>query len=145
MEKVKELHSICVNAGFEGLIVRVDEGPYLLRHRSKYLLKYKDFLDEEFEIVGAETPETGKDAGTIIFVCRLKNVVLVKIKSDDGEITEEVVSTFRCRPRGTHEYRTKLYNNREDLVGKMLTVRFQDYTNEGIPRFPVGIVVRDYE
>jgi DNA ligase-1 len=27
----------------------------------------------------------------------------------------------------------------------MLTVRFQNLTNTGVPRFPIGLVVRDYE
>jgi DNA ligase-1 len=30
-------------------------------------------------------------------------------------------------------------------MGKMLTVRFQNLTNTGVPRFPIGLVVRDYE
>jgi hypothetical protein len=27
----------------------------------------------------------------------------------------------------------------------MLTVRYQELTHDGIPRFPVGITIRDYE
>ena len=33
----------------------------------------------------------------------------------------------------------------EDYVGKMLTVRYQERTDEGLLRFPVGIAIRDYE
>ena len=29
--------------------------------------------------------------------------------------------------------------------GKLLTVKFQELTSDGIPRFPVGISFRDYE
>jgi len=31
------------------------------------------------------------------------------------------------------------------LIGKRLTVTFQEYTEHGIPRFPVGKCIRDYE
>ena len=31
------------------------------------------------------------------------------------------------------------------FVGKMLTVRYQGMTNGDVPRFPVGVIVRDYE
>jgi DNA ligase-1 len=30
-------------------------------------------------------------------------------------------------------------------MGKMLTVRFQNLTDLDVPRFPVGVVIRDYE
>jgi len=30
-------------------------------------------------------------------------------------------------------------------VGKKLTVRFQEWSDAHIPRFPVGIAFRDYE
>ena len=52
---------------------------------------------------------------------------------------------FSCRPRGTHESRAELFKHGKEYVGKMLTVRFQELTADGIPRFPVGIAIRDYE
>ena len=33
----------------------------------------------------------------------------------------------------------------KEFIGKMLTVRFQELTDDGLPRFPVGIEFRDYE
>ena len=30
-------------------------------------------------------------------------------------------------------------------IGKKLTVRFQELTDDKVPRFPVGITFRDYE
>jgi hypothetical protein len=30
-------------------------------------------------------------------------------------------------------------------IGQQLTVRYQELTTDGIPRFPVGIAFRDYE
>jgi DNA ligase-1 len=53
--------------------------------------------------------------------------------------------TFHCRPRGSRESRSELFQNGADYIGKKLTVRFQELTDERIPRFPVGIAFRDYE
>lgn len=49
------------------------------------------------------------------------------------------------RPRGMWEQRKEWFDNGEAYVGKPLTVRYQELTQDGIPRFPVGIAVRDYE
>jgi len=38
-----------------------------------------------------------------------------------------------------------MLKNLDDLIGKKLTVRYQEKSEDGIPIFPVGIVVRDYE
>jgi DNA ligase-1 len=39
----------------------------------------------------------------------------------------------------------ELFQNGSEYVGKKLTIRFQELTDEGLPRFPVGIAFRDYE
>jgi DNA ligase-1 len=49
------------------------------------------------------------------------------------------------RPRGTHEDRADLFKDGDSYIGKKLTVRYQELTEDGIPRFPVGIAFRDYE
>ena len=95
--------------------------------QARRLLKMKEFQDEEFEIVGFYEGEGG-DKGLIIWRC----------KTEDGKL-------FGCRPHGTHEERAELFKHGKEYVGKMLTVRFQELTADGIPRFPVGIAVRDYE
>ena len=37
----------------------------------------------------------------------------------------------------------ELYDNGNKYIGSLLTVIFQEYTNDGIPRFPVGKGIRD--
>jgi len=108
-------------------VVRVAESPYLLNKRSSQCIKYKKMMTEEFEIVGAEEAE-GKDRGTPIWICETK----------DGD-------TFKARPKGTMESRRELWKNRGKLMGEMLTVQFQGLTQDGVPRFPVALAVRNYE
>ena len=113
--------------GFEGLILRNCNGIYEVNKRSYDLQKYKHFIDEEFDIIDF-TEGTGDEKGLIIFICETKS----------GK-------TFSVRPKGNHEYRKELFDNGDYLIGKKLTVMFQEYSGEGVPRFPVGITIRDYE
>jgi DNA ligase-1 len=125
--EVKGFHDRFVGEGYEGCMLRNAKGLYAVGHRSKELQKYKEFEDAEFEVVGFVEGD-GVEKGCVIWVC----------VTDDGK-------EFRCRPRGTHEERRSLLKVGGGYVGKKLTVRYQELTDEGLPRFPVGVAFRDYE
>tara|TARA_Y100000389_G_scaffold204501_1_gene257465 strand:+ start:1483 stop:2613 length:1131 start_codon:yes stop_codon:yes gene_type:complete len=125
--QIHEAQRKFVEEGYEGAMVRNLKGAYAIGKRSPDLQKVKTFLDGEYEIVGF-SEATGNDAGTVIWEC----------KTPEG-------LTFRVRPRGTREARAEQYQNGNDYIGKQLTVRYQELTDDGVPRFPVGITIRDYE
>ena len=125
-EAIKELHARYVAEGFEGLMLRNKTGLYK-NSRAVDLQKFKEFFDGEFKIVGYKEGE-GLEAGCVIWVCEAENGL-----------------QFACRPRGTREERVELYSNGDKYVGKKLTVRYQEMTDSNVPRFPVGIAIRDYE
>jgi DNA ligase-1 len=125
-KEVQLKHDDYAEQGYEGIMIRDFKGLYKLAERSNHLLKFKAFQTEEYKIVGAEEGK-GRDAGTVIWIC----------SSDAGE--------FSVRPKGTVEDRTKWLRNKNKYIGKPLTVQFQNLTNGGIPRFPVGLAIRDYE
>jgi DNA ligase-1 len=127
LEDVKRLHAEYVAEGYEGIILRNKAGVYNVGNRSADLLKYKEFLDEEFAITGHTVGE-GLEAGCVIWTC----------------VTKEGAS-FSVRPRGTHEDRQVALATASAQVGKKLTVRFQEWTDDKKPRFPVGLAIRDYE
>tara|TARA_B100001027_G_C16259131_1_gene328497 strand:- start:1140 stop:2267 length:1128 start_codon:yes stop_codon:yes gene_type:complete len=116
-----------IEQGYEGMMVRNAKSLYKFKHRSYDLQKVKRFIDDEFEIVGGKDG-SGREAGLIIFKC----------KTSDG-------LEFDVRPMGSHEDRSKMFLDLEYYIGKHLTVRFQELTDDGRPRFPVGVSVRDYE
>lgn len=120
-------HKFYIENNYEGTMIRDLNGKYLLNERSNHLLKFKDFQTEEYRIIDAQEA-TGKDAGTVVWVCETK----------DG-------LKFNVRPKGTLEKRRMWLKTSEDYYGKLLTVQFQNLSNSGIPRFPVGLVIRDYE
>ena len=128
-DKVRELHDQYVSKGYEGIMCRNLDGKYMRKHRSNDLLKYKDFEDQEFEIVAAKAG-TGTEEGAIVFKCKYKQ------------------STFDVRPRGSIAKRREMFKQKDNLIGKILTVRYQNTGIGGkddLPRFPIGIEVRDYE
>lgn len=108
--------------GYEGLIVRSPDGVYKEGKRSKDLLKLKKFMTAEFLVVGLQT---GKN-GSVIFQCETAH----------GE-------RFNAVLPGSNYHRRELAH--EGNVGKLLTVKFQGFTEQGKPRFPIGLALRDYE
>jgi ATP-dependent DNA ligase len=125
IEEIKLKHDEYVIDGFEGIMIRDKDGIYEVNKRSKYLQKYKEFLEEEFAIVGFHDGE-GVDKELVIWEC-------ITPKGD----------FFSVKPKTTFEERRKLYEKGEEYIGKMITVIFQEYTDDGIPRFPVGKAIRD--
>jgi ATP-dependent DNA ligase len=123
-DRMKELHAQYVAEAYEGIMLRNKDGAYK-NARSIDLQKYKEFIDEEFEIVGYKEGE-GVESGCVLWVCKTK----------EGK-------TFNCRPRGTREERETQYSNGDSYIGKKLTVKFQEWSDDKIPRFPVGIAFRE--
>ena len=126
-KEIKIWHDKWVAEGFEGAIVRNIEGTYKVKHKSADLQKFKEFKDDEFEIVGGHEG-SGADAGTVVF----------EVKTKKGQV-------FSVRPRGTKEMRIEWMKDINKLKGEFLTVRYQNLSDTGIPIFPVGVCVRNYE
>ena len=124
-EKMKEMHAEYVAEGYEGIMLRNKEGLYS-NARSAHLQKYKEFFDTEAKIVGFKSGE-GLDQNCIIWILEYQG------------------KTFSCRPRGTREERMEQFKNGSDYIGKLMTVRYQELTDDGLLRFPVAICIRDYE
>ena len=124
--EVQGYHDLFVNQGHEGIMIRDASSTYEIGKRSNYLLKYKAFQTEEYEIVDVKEG-TGREKGAAIWVCKV------------GE------HQFSAKPEGTLEVRKKYLQKKEKYIGKQLTVRYQNLTALGVPRFPVGVAVRDYE
>ncbi len=129
-EGIIPLHQTFVQQGYEGLILR-NKGASYETSRTRNLLKYKEFEDAEFQIIGFKEGE-GNDAGTVVWKCKIPD-------AREGHREMDV------RPRGTVEDRKVWFQSATHFIGKMLTVRYQGLSEYGVPRFPVGIAIRDYE
>jgi ATP-dependent DNA ligase len=120
-DELKSMHQTHIRAGYEGTMIRNKTGKYICKYRSFDLLKYKDFDDNEFKIVGFtfEKDTSGEDSNLIVWVCETKT----------GQ-------RFNVQSKGTKEERKALYNEAENYIGKNLWVQHFGLTADGIPRFP---------
>ena len=115
--EIDRLYGEYTEAGYEGQMVR-QNAPYQCK-RSKSLLKRKEFVTEEYEVVQVHE---GQGAWTG-YAKRLT------LKMKDG-------TTFSSGLRGSQaQLKTLLENPNIDWA----TCRYFELSNDGIPRFPVTI------
>jgi DNA ligase 1 len=129
---IKDMLSDSISKGYEGLILRHGDTPYEPDKRSQSLVKVKQVLDDEFCIVGVHQSSDG----WAIFECYKRPGVLAYLQG---------VDTFRVSAPGTMQDKHDAWTNRNDFIGKMLTVEFFEWTNDGKPFHPVAIGVRGVE
>jgi len=125
VDEFKTQFATYIEQGYEGIMLRNINSVYRQGFRSNDLQKYKEFQEEEYVITGFDQG-VGRDQGTVIWKCENK----------DGR-------EFNVRPKGTIEFRKELFKNGRQYIGKKLTVIFQELSELGIPRFPVGKAIRD--
>ncbi len=125
--EAKQLQSIWVQEGYEGAILRRLDTPYQAGKRSAGLLKLKSFKDAEF-VIKAVSEGRGKFAGKAMFT----------LETEKG-------LPFDCCAPGTMEDRAAFFKEGDKLIGKLLTVKYFELSDDGVPVFPVGLSVRDYE
>lgn len=127
-DDVHRYHQLFAEQGYEGVMIRSGgDEPYRAQYRSTTLLKLKAMQDAEFEIVGAKEG-VGKAEGQAVFIVRVAPGVECAV-----------------RMKGSDESRQEQWTNRKDYMGKMVTVQFQSFSDDGNLVFPVGLAIRDYE
>ena len=85
----------------------------------------KNMIDEEFTIIGFHDG-IGIDKGAVIWDCITK----------DGK-------EFSATPSWPKEYRKKIFKEADKYIGKKITIKFQEYTEDGKPRFPIAKAIRE--
>lgn len=123
-DELMEAFDHFVAEGYEGCMVRNMDGLYVNK-RSYDLQKVKDFLDDEFKVVGVKVGNKGSMAGKAVFTFELPN----------GE-------TFDAKMKGKLDDLIQYAEHPELIIGKMVTVKYQGYTKYGKPRFPVAMRIR---
>jgi DNA ligase-1 len=118
-DRLDTLYTYYLTEGYEGQIIRYDT-PYEQK-RSKNILKRKEFIDEEFDVVGVEEGLGNWSGYAKAITCKTK----------DGKI-------FGAGVRGDQDYCKSLLNGELPTVA---TIRYQNLTPDGIPRFPICLNV----
>ena len=131
---------------YEGSIVKNMASPYEFgthrEIRSYQMRKRKPRYSDEYEIVGFTEGVQGKDKGAIIFIMKTKGDKVKKIPSIQ----------FNSAPVGIdYEDRYKLFREMTDkkfnseYKGKMMTVEYDDISEEGVPLRAKAKVVRSID
>ena len=110
--------------GGEGLMLR-QAGSLYEPKRSRTLLKVKSFFDVEARVV-SEIPGKGKHEGRLgALHCVLDSGVLVDVGTGFNDAERE--------------------HSPGSWIAKRVTIRYQELTPAGVPRFPVFVSERNYE
>jgi len=120
------LYAEYLKDGQEGQMIRIND--VYENKRSKFLLKRKEFIDDEFRIV--DISEGNGNRSGMFGRAHL--------------ITSSGIE-FEANARGNVSFYEELLKNKSEYIGKMATVRYQNLTPDGKPRFGVIITIRDYE
>ena len=132
LEEVIEFHNEAAQDGYEGVILRARDLKYTQKRTLK-MRKYKNFIDREYSIVDVEKDD-GVDDEYFVWVCEDSDII-------DPNTGKHI--RFKAKPMGSREDRVFWYENYLEYLGMPLTVKFQEYSEEGIPRFPIGVGIRE--
>lgn len=123
-EQLIRFHQQFIAAGYEGTMVRHSEEGYAVNKRSSQLLKYKDFLDEVYTVNEVWPSKSRPEQGVV-------------------ECVTSKGIPFTCGMKFSHAEREEILANKENYIGKMAEIRFFEYTDVGLPRFPVCVGFRE--
>lgn len=148
--EVLEYEQYCLNAGYEGIMIRNSNGKYKLGRstlKEGIILKLKRFSDYEATIVG--------------FVEEYKNLNEAKknklghterSSAKDGLVPNGRLGALICKFNDiefnigsgfTHEERSEIWNNRESYIGKLVKFKCFEVGVKDAPRFPIFLGFRN--
>ncbi len=122
---VKTWHDFWVSQGYEGAMIRHMDGMYGQGQRSSDLLKVKEFDETEFR---AKFLYTGQREEDLLVMCETK----------EGK-------EFTAKLTGNREYKADLVKEHglEQKLKLDITIKHFGWTDDGLPRFPIGKAFRD--
>lgn len=124
-KEIQDYHNAWVNEGYEGLVARKPTSTYQFGKRGSDMIKVKEYMEQEFEIVDYRDGLRDED---FCFILETK----------DGK-------PFAAKPIGDRELKDQYLRDIDDIIGKMGTVKFFEWSKDGVPQQPIFQTVRDYE
>jgi DNA ligase-1 len=111
----------CLESGFEGAMLLPDI-PYYLGKKSNKLLKLKTMQSQDCRVVGFYEGESGtRNQGTL----------------GGLELIQENSISCNCGTGFSDEDRSYIWNNKDEFIGKVAEIKYQELTEDGVMRFPV--------
>jgi len=122
-DEIREAHTMYVDQGFEGTMIKDPDATYK-RGRGRAVLKLKDFLDADCEVIGIEEG-TGRHAGRLGALIVDYNGVRVNVGSGFSDAERDLI-----------------FKDPVAYISRLAEVQFQEETDDGSLRFPVFISFR---
>lgn len=125
---IKQLHDKWVSEGWEGLVIRDPKAKYKPGGRTQIMVKVKEYMDSEYEIIGLSEGLREED-------------MCFRMITEDGQ-------EFNCKPVGDREQKQWYREHISELVGKMATVKYFEMSGKegsSVPQQPIMVSIRDYE
>lgn len=133
--EVEALELSYLEQGFEGAMIRCPKGPYKYGRSTLnqgWLLKLKQFVDEEATVIGVEEQMHNTNEATTDELGHTKRSTHKEGMEPMGTLGKFVLqfpdgAEFRCGggPGMTHELRQQYWDQRDELIGKTVTIKHQ--------------------
>ena len=124
LDSIMAMHNEAVANGYEGLVIKDPDMVYKCGARDNRALKVKEFVDDEFKIVGLVEGLRDED------MCFL-------MEMPDG-------TQFKAKPIGDRAQKQYYRDNIDSIIGKMGTVKYFGMTNteHPVPNLPSFRAIR---
>lgn len=145
LNDVNDQEEICVEDGYEGLMLRRSDGKYKFGRstlKEAILLKLKRFKDDEATIVGFEALERNTNSPT-------RNALGLQERSSHkaGRISDSLLGNLVVHHHTFGQFsigsgfdvslRTEIWESQADYLGKKVTFKYQETGIVDKPRFPI--------
>ena len=121
--EIQDLHNKWVNEGYEGLVARKPNSTYQFGKRGSDMIKVKEYMEQEFEIIDYKDGLRDEDFCFIL-------------QTEDGK-------PFAAKPIGDRELKNRYLRDIDEIIGKQGSKIFEWSKEEFLNN--QYQVVRDYE
>jgi hypothetical protein len=131
LDDIKKYYKGFIKDGYEGAMVRTND-PYKYsynEHHCKYLLKMKETLDTEMEIVDWETGEKGKAASALMIICQTPSGIKFPC-TPSMEIPDRIALAKLmavAEPNGKTHFENQ-------WKGRKIIIYFDEYSKDKVPQ-----------
>lgn len=152
LPELLEFEEECLNEGYEGVIIKDPNSPYKYGRstlKEGYMLKIKRYMDSEAEILSVEELLSNNNEATRDELGKVKrsNAKAGMIPQNTlGALIVKDIKTqveFSIGTGFDESLRKELWDNKEDIIGKVVKYKFFAYGAVDKPRHPVFLGFRD--
>lgn len=151
LEDILKYEEQCLDAGYEGLILRDPNAPYKQGRstvKEGYLLKLKRFVDDEATVIGFEERMHNGNVATVNELGRTARSSHKENKSGRGDLGALLLRhssgiEFSCGTGFTDGERGEIWANRDRYLGQLAKYKHFPVGAKDLPRHPVFLGWRD--